>query len=250
MEALTHTLWFMGVVRGKLWLALAAAEGKAHLSPLEMSLVPWWIIIVFWLKFTVIWRFFRAWALADGVDVPENMRRCICNNYDITGFWQNWHASYNLWLVRYMYIPMGGAAWRLLNVWPIFTFVALWHDLEPRLLGWAWLMAIFITPEMMIKWVGRQPWCIADKKGRSFRYLAGLAAAVNGVVLIAANMVGFVVGLNGVKPFLKQVLGEPMFLANVLLAGFCCMQLVLALLDWEAARAEARVAVEYSKVQS
>jgi len=27
------------------------------------------------------------------------MTRCICNNYDIEGFWRNWHASYNQWLV-------------------------------------------------------------------------------------------------------------------------------------------------------
>jgi hypothetical protein len=28
------------------------------------------------------------------------MTRCICNNYDVAGFWKNWHASYNQWLVR------------------------------------------------------------------------------------------------------------------------------------------------------
>ena len=35
------------------------------------------------LQFLVIWRFFRMWALVDGIQVPENMLRCICNNYDI-----------------------------------------------------------------------------------------------------------------------------------------------------------------------
>jgi hypothetical protein len=43
----------------------------------------------------------RFWALAEGVMPPENMTRCVANNYDIAGFWQNWHASYNLWLVRW-----------------------------------------------------------------------------------------------------------------------------------------------------
>jgi hypothetical protein len=46
----------------------------------------------------------RFWALADGVDVPENMPRCICANYSVLGFWKGWHASYNLWLVRYMWV--------------------------------------------------------------------------------------------------------------------------------------------------
>ena len=35
------------------------------------------------LQFLVIWRFFRFWALTDGMQVPENMLRCICNNYDV-----------------------------------------------------------------------------------------------------------------------------------------------------------------------
>eukprot|EP00775_Hariotina_reticulata_P014162 gene14162-14303_t len=237
MEVITHKLWFMAVVRHRLWEQLAAAEGH-QLSPLDMCLIPWWIMIIFWLKFLVIWRFFRFWALADGMDVPENMTRCICNNYDIIGFWKNWHASYNQWLVRYMYIPLGGASWRLLNVWVIFTFVAIWHDLEIKLLGWAWLMALFVTPEMMVKWVGSQTWCIQNKQGRLFRYAACAAAACNILLLIAANMVGFVLGPDGIKPFLQQVLGQPRFLPLVLLALFSGAQLMFALRDYESGQKE------------
>lgn len=137
-----------------------------------------------------------------------------------------------------MYIPLGGATWRALNVWLIFTFVAVWHDLELRLLGWAWLMALLFTPELLVKWAGSQPWCIPDKSGRTFRYAAGLAAALNIVLLIAANMVGFVLGLDGIQPFLQQVLGQPRFLPLVLLACFCGAQLMLALRDVEASKAE------------
>ena len=46
------------------------------------------------------WRFFRLWALADGIDPPENMVRCMANNYSTLGFWRSWHRSYNLWLTR------------------------------------------------------------------------------------------------------------------------------------------------------
>ena len=35
------------------------------------------------LQFTVIWRFFRAFAMSDGIVPAENMTRCVCNNYDI-----------------------------------------------------------------------------------------------------------------------------------------------------------------------
>lgn len=137
-----------------------------------------------------------------------------------------------------MYIPLGGASWRLLNVWVIFTFVAIWHDLEIKLLGWAWLMALFVTPEMMVKWIGSQPWCIQNKQGRLFRYVTCAAAACNILLLIAANMVGFVLGLDGIKPFLLQVLGQPRFLPLVLLALFSGAQLMFALRDYESGQKE------------
>ena len=95
----------------------------------------------------------RLAALLDGVDPPENMRRCFADNCDIEvcelhpalvwflltrcpwpaqGFWRGWHSSFNLWLVRYLYVPLGGASARLRNTCVAFSFVALWHDLEVR----------------------------------------------------------------------------------------------------------------------
>ena len=83
-------------------------------------------------------------------------RCCICHHaiakqgcLELQGFWKNWHASYNLWLVRYMYVPLGGSQRRAANAWLVFTFVALWHDLEWRLLGWAWLMSLLFAPELV-----------------------------------------------------------------------------------------------------
>jgi hypothetical protein len=57
------------------------------------------------LQLLLPWRFFRLWALADGIDPPENMVRCMANNYSPLGFWRSWHRSYNLWLTRYAESP-------------------------------------------------------------------------------------------------------------------------------------------------
>ena len=97
------------------------------------------------------WRFFRLWALVDGLDPPENMVRCMANNYSPLGFWRSWHRSYNLWIVRYLYVPLGGAHRLVATSVLIFTFVALWHDLSPRLLAWGWLAALFILPEVIAR---------------------------------------------------------------------------------------------------
>lgn len=52
------------------------------------------------IQLLIPWRFFRLWALLDGLDPPENMIRCMSNNYSTLEFWRSWHRSYNLWIVR------------------------------------------------------------------------------------------------------------------------------------------------------
>ena len=61
-----------------------------------------------WLKFLVIWRFFRLFALLDGVEPVENMLRCVDDHHSVQEFWRYWHRSFNRWLLRYIYIPLGG----------------------------------------------------------------------------------------------------------------------------------------------
>ena len=100
----------------------------------------------------VIWRSFRLWAALDGVVAPENLPACISRQYTLSGFWRCWHASFNRWLVRYVYLPLGGRAsgrvarWR--NLCVVFGFVALWHDVSPKLLAWGALLPLFFAPEL------------------------------------------------------------------------------------------------------
>lgn len=79
-------------------------------TPYGMALVSYFTLVAIWLKFTALWRFFRLWSLADGVEAPENMNRCVSNNYSVQSFWRGWHRSFNRWLVRYVYVPLGGGA--------------------------------------------------------------------------------------------------------------------------------------------
>ena len=51
-------------------------------------------------------------------------------------------------LLRYMYKPMGGRRLRLMNVWVVFIFVAVWHDIEMKLLVWGLLNSVFFVLEV------------------------------------------------------------------------------------------------------
>jgi hypothetical protein len=82
LEILTHTLYVNSFARFKPWGSL----GNAAFPPLALASIAFFKLIFLWLKFLVIWRVARFFALADGVDPPENMLRyaaylalgCVC----------------------------------------------------------------------------------------------------------------------------------------------------------------------------
>ncbi|KAK4688045.1 membrane-bound O-acyltransferase GUP1 2, partial [Tremellales sp. Uapishka_1] len=193
MESVLHTMYVVAIKDTSAW---------AGDSPAELSLIGFWNLVVVWLKLLIPWRFFRLWALLDGLDPPENMIRCIINNYSTLGFWRSWHRSFNLWTIRYIYIPVGGSK----NIIPatllVFTFVALWHDLSFKLLAWGWLISLFIIPEIVAKRV--VPF---EKYGHTYwyRHVAAAGGVINVWLMMAANLIGFVLGIDGMKHFVWEL---------------------------------------------
>ena len=143
----------------------------------------------------------------DGVETEENMSRWMTNNYTLKGFWRGWHCSFNRWLVRYIYVPLGGSgdsgAVRMRNVFCVFTFVALWHDMTLQLLLWGWLSAVAFAPEALVEWVGSLPRVVAFTKGKWWvGNLAALLGSLNVLLLIVANMIGFATAAGGTATIL------------------------------------------------
>jgi len=79
------------------------------ISDLEAALyLHFYSLKLIYLKFVAIWRFFRLVAMLDGIVTPENLPKDITAQYSILGFWRHWHQSFNVWLIRYLYVPLGG----------------------------------------------------------------------------------------------------------------------------------------------
>eukprot|EP00698_Gefionella_okellyi_P000920 TRINITY_DN10799_c0_g1_i1.p1 TRINITY_DN10799_c0_g1~~TRINITY_DN10799_c0_g1_i1.p1 ORF type:complete len:520 (-),score=81.97 TRINITY_DN10799_c0_g1_i1:61-1620(-) len=206
LEVGLRFFYLSAIVRYGNWSNWSAAQ-VATLGYLTLNFL--------WLKFLLLWKFARLWALVDGVDCPENMARCVNNNYTMSGFWRAWHRSFNRWLLRYVYIPLGGQKWYALNIWVVFTFVALWHDMTIQLLKWSWLVCIFL----LIEWVGQRISHVLNLPQSSwYRQMCGLAAALNITLMMAANLVGFGVGSQGVSAFLiKMVADWQVFVAMIVI---------------------------------
>ena len=164
-------------------------------------------LVFLWLKFLVLWRFFRWFALVDRVPAPENMRRCLCNNVSVVGFWRDWHSSFYQWIVRYLYVPVGGAQRAALATPLVFVFVALWHETDPAMLRalavWAVLMFGAMLPEQMLSRAGllRDRWDPARGYAslRPRRTLQAAVGAATLTILVAANAAGYCFGWSGLE---------------------------------------------------
>lgn len=188
------------------------------------------------------------------------MRRCFANNYDIEGFWRNWHSSYNQWLVRYLYVPLGGNRRRGLVIWPVFMFVAVWHDLEARhtaltgacamhcafytsrrdidgaptspcsqwrLLVWASLICIAFLCEMAVKRFAFSDQFASWHGTQRFRHVCAFGAALNISALMAANLAGFVLGGGNLKRALWLVASERAVVASTFATFFSAATIML-----------------------
>lgn len=178
-------------------------------SPFQLSMLGYFNLHIIWLKLLLPWRFFRLWAMFDGIDAPENMVRCMSNNYSTTAFWRSWHRSFNLWVMRYIYIPLGGSrvskVRSVANMVAVFTFVAVWHDINLRLLIWGWLVVLFVLPEVIATLLfPAKKW---KDSPESYRWLCGVGAVGNVLMMMAANLVGFAVGLDGLKGLVEGIVG-------------------------------------------
>ncbi|KAG0367384.1 glycerol transporter [Gamsiella multidivaricata] len=202
---------------------------------LQICMIGLFNLVLIWLKLLIIWRFFRLWALLDGIEAPENMIRCVINNYSALGFWRSWHKSFNLWIIRYVYVPLGGTRYAMYNIWVVFTFVAIWHDIQLRLLAWGWLISLFILPEIIAGRVfTKQKW----GSWPYYRHLCALGAVGNILLMMIANLVGFCIGLEGVKHMILDLFASVHGWMTML--GCCGAIFVCAQIQFEVREAEKR----------
>jgi D-alanyl-lipoteichoic acid acyltransferase DltB (MBOAT superfamily) len=206
MEVMIHYLYMVAIFHAK--------PNWSHYTPMQLSMLGYFNLKHIWLKLLIPWRFFRLWALLDDIDAPENMVRCMSDNYSVLLFWRGWHRSFNKWSLRYLYIPLGGSgmpgikgkARSVFNYFTVFTFIAIWHDIELKLLMWGWLVTLFVLPEILASWAfPARKW---KDSLDAYRWLCGVGAVGEILMLMVANLVGFALGLDGLNGLVKGVVSS------------------------------------------
>jgi protein-cysteine N-palmitoyltransferase HHAT len=241
MEFLLHTIYVVAISK-------SSPDWNIY-TPFQLSMLAYFNLHIIWLKLLLPWRFFRLWSLLDSIDPPENVVRCMSDNYSALAFWRGWHRSFNRWIVRYIYIPLGGSErggskqprWRgVLNMLAVFTFVALWHDINLRLLMWGWLITLFVLPELL----GGMAFPARKWKDRpnAYRVICGVGAVFNILMMMMANLVGFAVGLDGLKGLMRGIVGT--WQGAVFMFGACGALFVGAQVMFEHREAEKRKGIK------
>lgn len=167
----------------------------------------------------------------------------MSDNYSALAFWRGWHRSFNRWITRYIYIPLGGSrggkVWAVANFLAVFTFVALWHDINLRLLAWGWLITLFVLPEVICtlmfpakKWRDRPD---------AYRVLCGIGAVGNILMMMVANLVGFALGLDGLKGLVDGIISS--WGGRIFLLGACGTLFVGVQIMFEVRESEKRKGV-------
>jgi D-alanyl-lipoteichoic acid acyltransferase DltB (MBOAT superfamily) len=187
MEIMIHSFHVVAIKDSKAWMGFSLTQ-LYTMGYLNLYLV--------WLKLMIIWRFFRLWALTDNIETVENMTRCISANYSAMDFWKAWHVSYNRWLIRYVYVPLGGKKYYAYNIFPIFLWVGVWHGVEPHLLAWGLLIAALILPEFFCTRYFCQP-KVRDYYGDWHLHICAAGGVINLLFMISTNLIGFVLGIDG-----------------------------------------------------
>ena len=200
LELTVHFLYFPTISNNlnnkKIW---------ENFDAYELAVASYLVLKWIWLKFLVIWRFFRFWGICDGIESPENMGRCMSNNYCFEGFWRMWHRAFNQWLIRYLFIPLGGSRYKVYNIWVVFGFVAIWHDLRLHLLVWGWGMCLFIVPEVLAKAYFSRPRFASLRKTASYNWLCAVSGGAYIILMMVANLIGFSFGLRGLSTIWEEI---------------------------------------------
>jgi D-alanyl-lipoteichoic acid acyltransferase DltB (MBOAT superfamily) len=85
----------------------------------------------------------------------------------------------------------------------VFTFVALWHDIQLNLLIWGWLIVLFMMPEIIAGFLfPRKKW---ENNLTAYRVLCGFGVVGNLMMMMMANLVGFAVGVDGLKSIIHGI---------------------------------------------
>ncbi|XP_077013843.1 protein-cysteine N-palmitoyltransferase HHAT isoform X7 [Tamandua tetradactyla] len=153
-------------------------------------------VLFFYVKYLVLFGVPALLMRLDGL-TPPPLPRCVSTMFSFTGMWRYFDVGLHNFLIRYVYIPVGGSQHGLLGTLfstaMTFAFVSYWHGGYDYLWCWAALNWLGVTVENGARKLVETPW-IRDSlvrflSPRARRRLHAAFASCSTSVLILSNLV-------------------------------------------------------------
>ncbi|XP_016075026.1 PREDICTED: protein-cysteine N-palmitoyltransferase HHAT isoform X2 [Miniopterus natalensis] len=153
-------------------------------------------VLFFYVKYLVLFGIPALLMRLDGL-TPPPLPRCVSTMFSFTGMWRYFDVGLHDFLIRYVYIPVGGSQHGLLGTLfstaMTFAFVSYWHGGDDYLWCWAALNWLGVTMENGARRLVETP-CIRDSLAqflspRARRRFHAAFASCSTSMLILSNLV-------------------------------------------------------------